>query len=207
MASEDGSGEEDTKVADMQVENPEIEAEKEAESNPNPNHTQPDSVMADKEEAEQEEGVDKAEQDVEKDQEEQDVEKEEEKETEEAEEEKEEEETSKKGSGMKTPVSRKRRGEVKESTIERPSRERKTVERYTETSLARGSATKPFSIEKGKRMMLKDIPNVAFKLSKIKPDDNLQLLHNILFGKRMKVHTLKKNIGLFSGFVWAENEV
>ena len=148
MASEDGSGEEDTKVADMQVENPEIEAEKEAESNPNPNHTQPDSVMADKEEAEQEEGVDKAEQDVEKDQEEQDVEKEEEKETEEAEEEKEEEETSKKGSGMKTPVSRKRRGEVKESTIERPSRERKTVERYTETSLARGSATKPFSIEK-----------------------------------------------------------
>ncbi|KAK3000402.1 hypothetical protein RJ639_021056 [Escallonia herrerae] len=61
---------------------------------------------------------------------------------------------------------------------ERPSRERKTVERMA----------------------------MAFKLSKKKPDDNLQILHSILFGKRTKAHSLKKNIGLFSGFVWVESE-
>ncbi|KAL0380239.1 UNVERIFIED_CONTAM: hypothetical protein Sangu_0088200 [Sesamum angustifolium] len=47
---------------------------------------------------------------------------------------------------------------------------------------------------------------VAFKLSKRKADENLQLLHTILFGKKTKVHNLKKNLGLFSGFVWVENE-
>lgn len=89
--------------------------------------------------------------------------------------------------------------------IERPTRERKTVERYTE-SMSRLSATKPFSIEKGPGTLLKDIPNVAYKLSKRKADDNLQSLHNILFGKRAKMNTLKKNIGMFSGFVWADDE-
>lgn len=116
--------------------------------------------------------------------------------------------------------------------------------------------------------------SVAYKLSKRKPDDNLQMLHNILYGKKSKViiifllanswtlelemlslgfaasavhvlllnlcacvrgggwcvydlvsiivlygfdgifdvspfqvHSLKKNIGQFSGFVWVENEV
>lgn len=58
----------------------------------------------------------------------------------------------------------------------------------------------------GSGTQLKDIPNVAYKLSKRKPDDNLQILHNILFGKKSKVHSLKKNIGQFSGFVWVENE-
>lgn len=104
---------------------------------------------------------------------------------------------------------------------------------------------------------------VAFKLSKRKPDDNLQILHTILYGKKSKVtfylgafhtssfllslgwfesfgnvlssefvqfllifcftyylercwmyaffswqsHSLKKNIGQFSGYVWIENEV
>ncbi|KAG5602589.1 hypothetical protein H5410_033959 [Solanum commersonii] len=88
----------------------------------------------------------------------------------------------------------------------RPTRERKTVERYFESLVARGSATKPLSIEKGQGTQLKDIPNVAYKLSKRKPDDNLQLLHSILFGKKTKTHNLKKNIGLFSGYVWVENE-
>ncbi|XP_073525551.1 uncharacterized protein [Phyllobates terribilis] len=82
---------------------------------------------------------------------------------------------------------------------------------------------------------------VTYKISKRKPDDNLQLLHTILYGKKAKsflriitvlkfdtckkllrinekmthvhinkrlihVHNLKKDIGLFSGFVWVENE-
>ncbi|KAK4410756.1 hypothetical protein Sango_0148600 [Sesamum angolense] len=90
--------------------------------------------------------------------------------------------------------------------IERPRREKKKVEVITVGETARRSTNKPFAIEKGQGMQLKDIPNVAFKLSKRKADENLQLLHTILFGKKAKVHTLKKNIGLFSGFVWIENE-
>ncbi|KAK2984702.1 hypothetical protein RJ640_014039 [Escallonia rubra] len=105
---------------------------------------------------------------------------------------------------------------------ERPSRERKTVERYSEPLAGRGSASKALSIGKGQGHSLKTFPmlessfafvayklgflEVAFKLSKKKPDDNLQILHSILFGKRTKAHSLKKNIGLFSGFVWVENE-
>ncbi|KAK8553172.1 hypothetical protein V6N13_089386 [Hibiscus sabdariffa] len=38
----------------------------------------------------------------------------------------------------------------------------------------------------GPGTQLKDIPNVAFKLSKRKFDDNLQMLHMILFGKKAK---------------------
>ncbi|XP_047342104.1 DEK domain-containing chromatin-associated protein 1-like [Impatiens glandulifera] len=88
---------------------------------------------------------------------------------------------------------------------ERPTRERKTVQRFSVPQSAR-SVTKVVSIEKGKGTPLKDIPNVAYKLSKRKPDDNLQILHSVLFGKKTKTHTLKKNIGQFSGFVWIENE-
>uniref|UniRef100_A0A3Q7GYU2 DEK-C domain-containing protein n=2 Tax=Solanum lycopersicum TaxID=4081 RepID=A0A3Q7GYU2_SOLLC len=88
----------------------------------------------------------------------------------------------------------------------RPTRERKTVERYFESLVYRGSATKPLSIEKGQGTQLKDIPNVAYMLSKRKLDDNLHTLHSILFGKKSKAHNLKKNIGLFSGYVWVENE-
>nr|GLL36013.1 protein DEK-like isoform X2 [Ipomoea trifida] len=51
-----------------------------------------------------------------------------------------------------------------------------------------------------------DIAIVAYKLSKRKPDDNLQILHSILYGKKTKVHNLKRNIGQFSGYVWVENE-
>ncbi|KAJ6888986.1 hypothetical protein NC652_029931 [Populus alba x Populus x berolinensis] len=88
---------------------------------------------------------------------------------------------------------------------DRPTRERKVVERYSVPEPGR-SATKPFSIEKGRGTPLKDIPNVAFKLSKRKPDDNLQILHLILFGKKGKAHNLKKNISQFSGYVWVGNE-
>ncbi|XP_033514137.1 DEK domain-containing chromatin-associated protein 1-like isoform X5 [Nicotiana tomentosiformis] len=64
----------------------------------------------------------------------------------------------------------------------------------------------PLPTPKGRGTQLKDIPNVAYKLSKRKPDDNLQILHSILYGKRTKAHNLKKNIGQFSGYVWVENE-
>ncbi|KAK7318300.1 hypothetical protein RJT34_02999 [Clitoria ternatea] len=91
----------------------------------------------------------------------------------------------------------------------RPTRERKTVERYTVSSpskFPRYNSTKSLSIEKGNGTQLKDIPNVAFKLSKRKTDENLRTLHNILFGKKAKAYNIKRNIGLFSGYVWTENE-
>ncbi|XP_050874800.1 DEK domain-containing chromatin-associated protein 1 isoform X3 [Lathyrus oleraceus] len=95
-------------------------------------------------------------------------------------------------------------------TSDRPTRERKVVERYSEPSsikVGKSASSKTLVIEKGRGTQLKDIPNVAFKLSKRKPDETLHLLHNLLFGKRTKVHNLKRNIGQFSGYVWAENEV
>ncbi|XP_061342857.1 DEK domain-containing chromatin-associated protein 1-like isoform X2 [Gastrolobium bilobum] len=116
---------------------------------------------------------------------------------EEEEEEKDEEEDEKEEAEEITPVS------------ERPTRERKTVERYSIPSPAkssRSSASKGLTIEKGRGTQLKDIPNVAFKLSKRKPDENLHMLHSLLFGKKTKAHNLKRNIGQFSGYVWTENE-
>ncbi|KAL8104591.1 hypothetical protein AgCh_028709 [Apium graveolens] len=38
----------------------------------------------------------------------------------------------------------------------------------------------------GKGIPLKDIPNVAYKLSKMRPDENLKLLHYVLYGNRVK---------------------
>ncbi|KAK4351117.1 hypothetical protein RND71_030430 [Anisodus tanguticus] len=141
------------------------------------------------------------------------------------------EEVDEKDAEEEKPIKKKESEEEPKTPISRPTRERKTVERYSESSDARGSTPKPLSIRKvsdlvaqlidymnfhnvvqccnphfGSGTQLKDIPNVAYKLSKRKPDDNLQILHNILYGKKSKVHSLKKNIGQFSGFVWVENE-
>ncbi|XP_057517236.1 DEK domain-containing chromatin-associated protein 1-like isoform X3 [Amaranthus tricolor] len=69
--------------------------------------------------------------------------------------------------------------------VDRPTRERKSVDRYLSAPLSRSPVT-PLSIAKGSGRHLKDIPNVAYKLSKRKPDDNLQMLHTILFGKKAK---------------------
>ncbi|KAF6161548.1 hypothetical protein GIB67_009427 [Kingdonia uniflora] len=101
---------------------------------------------------------------------------------------------------------KKRSPAVEPSTpVSRPSRERKTVERYGESSTPIATPKGVF-IQQGHGMMLIDIPNVAFKLSKRKPDENLQILHAILFGKKTKAMSLKRNIQQFSGFVWVENE-
>ncbi|KAK7358671.1 hypothetical protein VNO77_00609 [Canavalia gladiata] len=126
----------------------------------------------------------------------------------EGEEEDDEEEETKESPKVKLNKSRKESDPATPAS-ERPSRERKTVERYTVSSpskFPRWSSTQTWSIEKGNGTQLKDIPNVAFKLSKRKPDDNLRTLHSILFGKKAKAHYIKRNIGLFSGYVWAENE-
>ncbi|XP_014507130.1 protein DEK [Vigna radiata var. radiata] len=94
-------------------------------------------------------------------------------------------------------------------TSKRPTRERKTVDRYTASStdkFHKASSLKASTIEKGNGTQLKDIPNVAFKLSKRKADENLHALHKILFGQRGKANAVKRNIGLFSGYVWTDNE-
>ncbi|KAG6596765.1 Protein DEK, partial [Cucurbita argyrosperma subsp. sororia] len=120
----------------------------------------------------------------------------------------------------KTKKARKRRGvvkskgkneedekdeiEIKTPIIDRPVRERKSVERLV-ASIER-CVVKEFHIEKGRGTPLKDIPNVAFKLSRKKADDIFRLLHSILFGRRGKAFQIKSNISRFSGFVWHGDE-
>nr|VDD27356.1 unnamed protein product [Brassica oleracea] len=53
---------------------------------------------------------------------------------------------------------------------------------------------------------MSDNVSVAHQLSKRKADDNLILLHTILYGKKAKAQMIKKNISQFSGFVWSEEE-
>ncbi|XP_075513852.1 DEK domain-containing chromatin-associated protein 4-like [Primulina tabacum] len=89
-------------------------------------------------------------------------------------------------------------------TTDRPVRERKSVERLVAT--IEKDATKEFHVEKGRGTALKDIPNVAYKLSKKKNDDTFRLLHNMLFGRRGKALEFKNNMSRFSGFVWHDNE-
>ncbi|OIW17047.1 hypothetical protein TanjilG_00186 [Lupinus angustifolius] len=184
-----------------------------------------DDVDVEKE-AEKDDAVD-AEKEVEKE-EDVDAEKEDEEDDEEAEED--EDEIEEGESNSKTPKSKeseKKGGQEKDPVTpvsDRPTRERKMVERYSIPSPSksrRSSSSKALPIEKGRGTQLKDIPNVAFKLSKRKPDDNLHTLHSILFGKKTKctnsvtpwlflndvqAHNLKRNIGQFSGYVWVENE-
>ncbi|KAJ4980899.1 hypothetical protein NE237_031736 [Protea cynaroides] len=90
------------------------------------------------------------------------------------------------------------------SSIDRPVRERKSVERLV-VSIEKGPA-KGFRIEKGQGTPLKEIPNVAYKLSRKKTDETFKSLYMILFGRRGKASDVKKNISQFSGFVWHENE-
>ncbi|PIM97618.1 hypothetical protein CDL12_29912 [Handroanthus impetiginosus] len=89
-------------------------------------------------------------------------------------------------------------------TIDRPVRERKSVERLV--AIIEKDSSKEFHIEKGRGTALKDIPNVAYKLSRKKSDDTFKLLHTILFGRRGKAAQVKHNISRFSGFVWHDDE-
>ncbi|XP_018675521.2 DEK domain-containing chromatin-associated protein 2 isoform X2 [Musa acuminata AAA Group] len=103
---------------------------------------------------------------------------------------------------------RKRRSVAREEAtpVERPSRERKTVERFSEMALPKAPVPKTPSFKQGSGDKLKDIPNVSFKLSKRKVDENLQALHTVLFGRKSNARFLRRNILQFSGFVWSENE-
>ncbi|XP_074585644.1 DEK domain-containing chromatin-associated protein 1-like [Curcuma longa] len=103
---------------------------------------------------------------------------------------------------------RKRRSIAREGAtpVDRPSRERKRVERFAAMSPRKISVPKTPSFEQGSGQKLKDIPNVSFKLSKRKADENLRALHTLLFGRKSTVHYLKRNILKFSGFVWSQNE-
>lgn len=89
------------------------------------------------------------------------------------------------------------------SSMERPVRERKTVERLVQ--VVDKEQTKEFLIEKGRGTQLKDIPNVAYKLAKKKSAD-LKLLHQTLFGRRGKVINFKNHILQFSGFALHEDD-
>ncbi|URE36954.1 DEK C terminal domain [Musa troglodytarum] len=89
------------------------------------------------------------------------------------------------------------------SSIERPVRERKTVERLVE--VIEKESSREFQVEKGRGTPLKDIPNVAHKLAKKKPAD-IKLIHQTLFGRRGKAVNFKNHILQFSGFVWHESD-
>ncbi|KMZ67006.1 Protein DEK [Zostera marina] len=103
---------------------------------------------------------------------------------------------------------RKRRSVSKQQAtpIERPSREKRVVERYSSSAPRRNSSSKSVPINQGSGTKLRDIPNVLFKLSKRKADESLQHLHRIFFGKKAKAHYLKRSLLEFSGFVWAESK-
>ncbi|KAF9588388.1 hypothetical protein IFM89_009403 [Coptis chinensis] len=88
--------------------------------------------------------------------------------------------------------------------LNRPVRERKSVERLV-ASIEK-EPSKELLIRKGRGTALKDIPNVAYKLSRKRTDETFKLLHVILFGRRGKAFNIKNNLSQFSGFVWHENE-
>ncbi|CAI9787776.1 unnamed protein product [Fraxinus pennsylvanica] len=112
--------------------------------------------------------------------------------------------TEKKPKEPKTPKERKEPTSPTAPAIQRPVRERKSVERLVTT--IEKDTSKEFRLEKGRGTALKDIPNVAYKLSRRKSEDTFKLLHTILFGRRGKAAEVKNNISRFSGFVWHDDE-
>ncbi|KAJ7522916.1 hypothetical protein O6H91_18G031200 [Diphasiastrum complanatum] len=90
--------------------------------------------------------------------------------------------------------------------IDRPSRERKSIDRFVAST--EKDKIKGVQILKGSGTALKDIPNVAYNLSKRnKADSILSSLHSLLYGgHRIKGTFIKNNILQFSGYVWGENE-
>lgn len=87
---------------------------------------------------------------------------------------------------------------------DRPVRERKSVNRLVAT--IENEPVKEFVIQKGQGTPLKDIPNVAYKLAKKRNEENLKLLHTVIYGRKAKASHVKSNISQFSGFVWPDNE-
>ncbi|KAL5987917.1 hypothetical protein ACLOJK_035677 [Asimina triloba] len=95
---------------------------------------------------------------------------------------------------------------VASSSIDRPVRERKSVERLV--AVIEKEAVKEFHVEKVVCRVFFYKFSIAYKLSRRKIDDTVKMLHSILFGRRGKIQAsqFKSNISQFSGFVWRENE-
>ncbi|EFJ24234.1 hypothetical protein SELMODRAFT_414790 [Selaginella moellendorffii] len=124
-----------------------------------------------------------------------------------------------KGEGSEeTPKSKRGRKKAEFSPpIDRPSREKKSIERFGAGSLDMPKS-KDVYIRKGGGTPLKEIPNgisalflslspVAYKLSKInKNDPVLKTLHYVFFAQRSKAATVKQNLLQFSGHCWGEKE-
>ncbi|CAK9260851.1 unnamed protein product [Sphagnum jensenii] len=173
------------------------------------------------EEGKEEEKTEKEEEEEEEEEEREEEEKEEEEEEERAEEEngtpvstkkrpgkvkkgrkKSEEISTPRGSSGKRQRQRK---EIFPFFTDRPTRERKSIERFI--AFVEKDTNKEVQIKKGEGTPFKDIPNVAYKLSKIsKNDEILSMLHSLLFNKRGKAAVLKQRILQFSGYVWTENQ-
>eukprot|EP00249_Psilotum_nudum_P017960 c26573_g1_i1 orf=675-1610(+) len=89
--------------------------------------------------------------------------------------------------------------------VDRPARERKSIDRFVAS--VEKEKVRELKIEKGAGTLLRDIPNVVYMVSKkTGSDDSLQLLHKLLYGKRVKPHHAKQNILQFSGYVWGVDQ-
>ncbi|KAL3135074.1 hypothetical protein ABBQ32_008019 [Trebouxia sp. C0010 RCD-2024] len=89
---------------------------------------------------------------------------------------------------------------------ERPSgrRERKQTAFFQPE---KKTETEKLEIREGKGTKLGEIPNVAFHLSKVTGrHELLEDLHQILYGRKGKLTTRKKDIQAFSGFTFADDQ-
>ncbi|XP_073099062.1 DEK domain-containing chromatin-associated protein 2 isoform X2 [Elaeis guineensis] len=89
---------------------------------------------------------------------------------------------------VKTAEQRKTRSASREEValVARPVRERKPVDRFVAGAPQprKVGESMAFSIEQGPGTKLQDIPNVVFKLLGRKDDENIQVLHTILYGRK-----------------------
>ncbi|GLJ09507.1 hypothetical protein SUGI_0110880 [Cryptomeria japonica] len=89
--------------------------------------------------------------------------------------------------------------------LDRPVREKNPVKTFDPSTIR--DSPREFIIEQGKGTQLKNIPSVAYKLSKLtRGDEMLAIIHNLLYGRRGKAHHFKRNVLQVSGFVWGEEE-
>ncbi|CAN6287577.1 unnamed protein product [Urochloa humidicola] len=88
-------------------------------------------------------------------------------------------------------------------SLDRPTRERKTVERLVEVIEKEPGGS--LFVEKGRGTPLKNIPGVSYRISR-KTNHDLKFLHQILFGRFGRAADFKTHILEFSGFVWHESD-
>ncbi|GLJ55188.1 hypothetical protein SUGI_1184270 [Cryptomeria japonica] len=76
--------------------------------------------------------------------------------------------------------------------LDRPMREKKPVKTFDPSTIRNSS--REFIIEQGKGTQLKNIPNVAYKLSKLTRSDEMPIIHNLLYGRRGKAYHFKRDV-------------